>query len=93
MNIGIDIDNVIANFDDTLLKEYLEHDKTLRNKGVINENATYLRQGMFDWSKEEEQSFYQANIEKIVTKLKTIKILHTETKRRRKPNFYYIWKK
>lgn len=37
MNIGIDIDNVIANFDDTLLKEYLEHDKTLRNKGVINE--------------------------------------------------------
>lgn len=48
---------------------------------------------MFDWSKEEEQSFYQANIEKIVTKLKTIKILHTETKRRRKPNFYYIWKK
>lgn len=30
MNIGIDIDNVISNFDDELLKEYLIHDKKLR---------------------------------------------------------------
>ena len=27
MRIGIDIDNVISNFNDELLKEYLEHDK------------------------------------------------------------------
>ena len=39
MKIGIDIDNVIANFDDTLLKEYMAHDKKLRNTGIINENA------------------------------------------------------
>ena len=26
MRIGIDIDNCISNFDDTLLKEYLKHD-------------------------------------------------------------------
>ena len=31
MRIGIDIDNVISNFDDELLNEYLEHDKTFRN--------------------------------------------------------------
>ena len=35
MKIGIDIDNCISDFDDTLLKEYLKHDKELRNTGII----------------------------------------------------------
>ena len=43
MKIGIDIDNCISNFDDVLLKEYLKHDKELRNTGIINENPEYLR--------------------------------------------------
>ncbi len=30
MRIGIDIDNCISNFDDTLLKEYLKHDKRVK---------------------------------------------------------------
>ena len=34
-NIGIDIDNVISNFDEELLKEFLNHDKELRNTGII----------------------------------------------------------
>ena len=63
MRIGIDIDNCISNFDDTLLKEYLKHDKELRNTGIINENPEYLRKGMFDWTEEEEKSFYNTNIE------------------------------
>ena len=49
MRIGIDIDNVISNFNDTLLNEYLLHDKELRNFGIINKNADYIRKGMFDW--------------------------------------------
>ena len=61
MRIGIDIDNCLANFDDVLLQTYLEHDKTLRNTGIINENAEYLRRGMFDWTADEEQSFYPTN--------------------------------
>lgn len=72
MRIGIDIDNVISNFDDTLLKEYLEHDKELRNTGIINENPEYLRRGMFDWSEDEEKSFYNTNIESFAKKLKVI---------------------
>ena len=72
MRIGIDIDNVIANFDDTLLSEYLKHDKILRNTGIINNNPSYLRKGMFDWSEEEEQSFYQNNIESIAKRLKPL---------------------
>lgn len=63
MRIGIDIDNVISNFNETLLNEYLLHDKRLRNSGIINKNAEYIRKGMFDWSLEEEEKFYKNNIE------------------------------
>ena len=72
MRIGIDIDNVISNMDDELLKEYIKHDKTLRNTGIINENARYIRQGMFDWTEEEEKEFYYSNIERIAKNFKSI---------------------
>ena len=39
MRIGIDIDNVISNFNEMLLETYLIHDKELRNTGIINPNA------------------------------------------------------
>ena len=71
MKIGIDIDNVISKFNEKLLEEYLIHDKALRNTGIINENL-YIRKGMFDWSKEEEETFYYNNIEKIAKKLEMI---------------------
>lgn len=64
MRIGIDIDNVISNMNDCLLEEYLKHDKTLRNTGVINDKAR-IRFGMFDWTKQEEEEFYYSNIERI----------------------------
>ena len=73
MKIGIDIDNVISSFDNELLKEYLKHDKELRGTGIINENADYIRRGMFDWSEDEELSFYKVNIERIAKNLKPIK--------------------
>lgn len=72
MRVGIDIDNVISNFNDELLKEYMEHDKELRNTGIINENPYYITAGMFDWSKEENDDFYNNNIERIAKKLKTL---------------------
>jgi uncharacterized HAD superfamily protein len=70
VRIGIDIDNVISNFNEMLLEAYLMHDKELRNTGIINPNAKYIRTGMFDWSNEEELSFYKDNIEGIAKKLK-----------------------
>ena len=73
MRIGIDIDNVISNFNETLLNEYLKHDKELRNSGIVNLNADYIRRGMFDWTLDEESSFYKNNIERIAKKLKVIK--------------------
>lgn len=69
MRIGIDIDNVISNFNEELLKEYIKHDKELRNTGIINENPEYIRRGMFDWTEDEEKSFYIDNIERIVKRL------------------------
>ena len=72
MKIGIDIDNVISNFNDTLLTEYLLHDKELRNSGIINKNADYIRNGMFDWNEDEEFNFYKNNIERIAKKLGVI---------------------
>ena len=72
MKIGIDIDNVISSFDNGLLKEYLKHDKQIRNKGIINKNADHIRRGMFDWEPEEEKKFYKENIEKIAQNLKPI---------------------
>lgn len=71
MKIGIDIDNVISNFNDELLKEYLKHDKELRNTGIINEGV-FIRYGMFDWTEKEETEFYKNNIERIAIKLKPI---------------------
>ena len=73
MKVAIDIDNVISNFNDTLLNEYLMHDKELRNSGIINKSAGYIRDGMFDWTKDEEINFYKNNVERIAKKLDVIK--------------------
>lgn len=69
MNIGIDIDNVISNFNEVLLNEFFIHDKDLRSSGIINVNADYITKGMFDWTKEELNEFYMNNIERIAKKL------------------------
>ena len=61
-----------SNFNEVLLSEYLIHDKELREKGIINKNAEYIRKGMFDWSEIEEENFYKENIERIARKLDLI---------------------
>jgi uncharacterized HAD superfamily protein len=71
MNIGIDIDNVISNFDEVLKQEFLKHDKELRNTGIINPEA-HITKGMFDWTDDELWPFYLENIERIAQKLDVI---------------------
>ena len=48
MNIGLDIDNVITAFDNSILKEFLLEDKNKRNTGIINKHAKHINNGMFD---------------------------------------------
>ena len=59
MKIGIDIDNCISDFDDTLLKEYLKHDKELRNTGIINENPELLYGKTYDYRLSSMNEFSQ----------------------------------
>jgi len=72
MRIGIDIDNVISNFNEVLLNEFLIHDKELGNHGVVNEDADYITRGMFSWSVDETNSFYKNNIERIAINLNPV---------------------
>lgn len=71
MRIGVDIDNVISKFEEGLLKAYLKHDVNLRNTGVIDDTK-WVRDGRFDWTKEEENEFYKSNIEQIAINLDVI---------------------
>lgn len=66
MIIGLDIDGVIADFDAKVLEYVLLEDKKKRNKGIINSNASYITEGMFDWSKEEFRDFFKQYREEIV---------------------------
>lgn len=56
MKIGIDIDDTITDLQEDLLKEAIEYDKTLRNKGIIYPERQYIGQ-KFDWN-EEEKEYY-----------------------------------
>ncbi len=86
MRIGVDIDNVLSNFNEVLLKDYIDHDKKLRNNGIINNNA-YIRD-MFDWSEEEEQQYYKENIERLVSLLEPIRDCSKYIKKLRKNGDY-----
>lgn len=71
MKIGIDIDNVLSNFNEVLLNDYLEHDKTLNNNGIIHKDE-YIRK-MFDWDLSYEQEYYKNNIERLASLFEPIK--------------------
>jgi len=72
MRIGLDIDNVITNFDEVILSEFLKEDKNKRNTGVVNPNADWVSRGMFDWSETEIHDFFKDNMEEISKKLQPI---------------------
>ena len=71
MKIGIDIDNVLSNFNEVLLNDYLEHDKSINNSGIIHKEE-YIRK-MFDWDISYEQEYYKKNIERLASLFKPIK--------------------
>lgn len=68
MRIGLDIDNVITDFDKKMLEEFLKEDKNKRNKGIINPNGNWIKD-LFDWSENEEKEFMNKNMEKFAKHL------------------------
>lgn len=65
MRLGIDIDNVISDFDRGVMAELLLEDKNKRNSGIINKDARGLTKGLLDWSKEEFDEFFNNNMERL----------------------------
>lgn len=66
MKIGIDIDNVISNFEEDVEKEYLMHN------AKIVDPTKHRDEGRYDWSIEQSKEFYISNIERIAINLSTI---------------------
>lgn len=72
MRIGLDVDNVILDFDRGMFNAMLLEDKNKRNKGIINKNADYFLSGMFDWSDSEINDFMNGNTERIARTLEPL---------------------
>lgn len=68
MRIGLDIDNVITDFDKCLEREYKEEDKRKRNSGIINKNARHVAL-QYDWTEEERIEFFAKNMERLALEL------------------------
>jgi len=68
MKIGLDIDNVISNFNKKLMKELIKEDKNKKNRGIINHNVTNIYQ-MFDFSAEEIEELFCNKCEEWAKKL------------------------
>lgn len=68
MRIGLDIDNVVSDFDKKILTEFMREDKNKRNRGIVNPNGHWIKD-CFDWSKEEIEDFFHKNMEKFASEL------------------------
>lgn len=68
MNIGLDIDNVISEFDEIALEEFYKEDKNKRNKGIVNPEGEWVKY-QFDWSKEECEEFFLKNMERMAKEM------------------------
>ena len=68
MRIGLDIDNVITDFDKKILEEFYKEDKNKRNSGIINPNGNWIK-NMFDWSIDEIEDFFVKNMQRFASEL------------------------
>ena len=72
MRIGLDIDNVITDFDKKLFEEFSREDKNKRNKGIINPDGNWIKD-LFDWSSEEVDEFFNKNMQEFSKTFEPIK--------------------
>lgn len=57
MRIGLDIDNVISDFDKKVEEEVVREDKNKRNNGIVHPDADWIPR-FYDWSYEEVEGFF-----------------------------------
>lgn len=68
LNVGLDIDNVVSDFDGFLEEEFAKEDKNKRDRGIINPEGSWLKD-CYDWSLEEVDRFFEENMEEFATRL------------------------
>lgn len=68
MRIGLDIDNVVSDFDKKIEYECALEDKRKRNRGMINMEADWIPR-FYDWSYDEVESFFEENMEEFAKTL------------------------
>ena len=69
MRIGLDIDNVVSDFDAGIFEAFLIEDKNKRSNGIVNPNGRWIKH-LFDWTNDEVEEFFNNNMERISLKLK-----------------------
>jgi len=62
MRIGLDIDNVISDFDKKIEEEVAREDKNKRNRGIVNPNADWIPR-FYDWSYDEVEGFFNDHMQ------------------------------
>lgn len=68
MRIGLDIDNVVTDFDKKMLEEFLREDKNKGGKGIVNPNGNWIKD-FFNWAEEDVTKFMNDNMETFASQL------------------------
>lgn len=69
VKIGIDLDDTITDIRDDMIKLAIQYDKSIKGKGIVNNNSYYPGQ-MFDWSTSERDYFRKELLPKFVSSAK-----------------------
>ncbi len=68
MRIGLDIDNVVSDFDKYVMEQFLIEDKNKRNKGIVNPLGDWVG-ACFDWTHDEIEDFLEHNMQEFALKM------------------------
>lgn len=73
MIIGLDIDNVISDWENVCLAYFKKEDRKKRNNGIINPDAKDATKDMFDWSDAEKDAFLCEKMDEMGKKMKPLR--------------------
>lgn len=62
MRIGLDIDNVVSDFDKKIEEEVAREDKKKRGSGIVHPDADWIPR-FYDWSYEEVEGFFNEHMQ------------------------------
>lgn len=72
MKIGLDIDNVVSDFDKKIEEEVAREDKNKRGRGIVNPSADWIPR-FYDWSYDEVEGFFNDHMQEFAKTLEVRK--------------------